>query len=153
MAYNSVLASVIAHADSAEQSPIDNFLSAVSILCKSENICSGVILKPRWIITSAECVKNHTNPDDLSIRYGSSIQNDVNRISVAVTKIVVHPDFDSVSLVNNIALVKTKEKIKFGDNVQPAEFPTNNTEENDTAYAIGWETTNEKVCFVNIRTI
>lgn len=150
MAYNSVLASVIAHGDSAEQSPIDNFLSAVSILCKSKNICSGVILNARWIITSAYCVKNYTNPDDLSVRYGSSNQNDVSRISVAVTKIIIHPDFDSVSLVNNIALVKVKEKIKFGDNVQPAKYPTNNTEEDETAYAIGWETTNGKVCFVII---
>lgn len=142
MASNYVAACVSAHVDSSERTPIENFLSAVSILDGTQNICSGVILNKRWIITSAHCLKK---TDNLYVRYGSNNQNDISRISIGVDKIVIHRDFDPVSLVNNVALVRVSADIKFCARVEQAKLPTTNTEEDDTAYAIGWEKTTEKV--------
>lgn len=144
MAAPYVAASVIAHKDSSSEST-SNFRSAASISHRLKNICSGVILNQRWIITSASCIQRHLNVTELLISYGSIDRNAATRSNVAAEQIVLHPNFNSVSLENNVALIKTKKNINFSVHVEPAKFPTNNTIEDEKAYAIGWEVTNEKV--------
>lgn len=140
-----VAASVIAHNDSSSESSMVNFRSAVSISYQSNAICSGVILNKRWIITSANCIQDHEHDMELLISYGSSNRNAADQTSVGSEQIILHPKFDSASLVNNVALIKTKSAINFNDNVEPAKLPTGNTFEDEKAYAIGWTIANEKV--------
>lgn len=140
-----VAASVIAHNDSSKETSMVNYRSAVSISYQSHDICSGVILNKRWIITSANCIQKYLNVTELLISYGSADRNASERINVGSEKMILHPKFDSVSLVNNVALIKTKNDIKFNDNVEPAKLPTYNTLEDEKAYAIGWTNKNEKV--------
>lgn len=142
-----VAASVIAaHNDSSHNSTVVNFQSAVSISYQSHNICSGIILNKRWIITSANCVqKHHLSIVEWRISYGSANRNADERSNVAVEQIILHPKFNSISLVNNVALIKTQHDIDFNDNVEPVKLPTANTLEDESAYAIGWTITNEKV--------
>lgn len=145
MAAPYVAASVIAHSDSSGESWTPNFRSTVSISHRSTNICSGVILNKRWIITSANCIQKHLNVTELLISYGSIDRNAAVRRNVPAEEIILHPNFNSVSLENNVALIKTKNDISFSDSVEPAKFPTNNTIEDEKAYAFGWKITNEKV--------
>lgn len=151
MSTSYVAASVIAHNDSSKETSMVNFRSAVSISYQSHNICSGIILNKRWIITSANCIQNHSNVTELNISYGSVDRNAVGRFNVGSEQIVVHPKFDSVSLVNNVALIKTKNDINFNDNVEPAKLPMSNTMEDERAYAIGWTNANEKVVLITFR--
>lgn len=150
MAASYVAASVIAHTDSSEESTIGNFRSAVSISYQSKAICSGVILNKRWVITSANCIQEHLNDEELLVSYGSTDRNAVDRTSVCSERIILHPEFDSVSLVNNVALIKTKNDIHFNENAEPAELPMSNTWEDEKAYAIGWTNANVKVFFGKI---
>lgn len=140
-----VAASVIAHTDSSEEASVVNFRSAVSISYQSHDICSGVVLNKRWIITSANCVQNHLNARELLIRYGSADRNATERISVASKKVVLHPKFDSISLVNNVALIKTQNDINFNASIEPAKLATSHTFEDEKAYAVGWTNVLEKV--------
>lgn len=133
-----VAASVIAHNDTSEEASMVNFRSAVSISYQSHDICSGVILNKRWIITSANCVQNLLNDTELLISYGSVDRNAAERTNVASEKIVLHPKFDSISLVNNVALIKTQDDINFNNGVEPAKLPTSNTFEDEKAYTVGW---------------
>lgn len=71
-----VQASVVAHRESTDRSPAENFLSAVTISFGSEHIGSGVILNKQWIITSARCVENHDASKHLRVQYGSHNRND-----------------------------------------------------------------------------
>lgn len=135
---------------SPKQKLVDSFLSAVSIASGPQNICSGIILNKRWIITSAHCLAKHTNPDELQVHYGSKNRNDVNRIRVDVEKIEIHPKYKRVPLINNVALIKTKDDIKFGAGVQPATLPTSEAREYEKVYAIGWNSADEEVCLDRI---
>lgn len=144
-AMGSVVHAVIAHNDSSNETSMVNFRSAVSISYQSHDICSGVILNKRWIITSANCIQNHLNITELLISYGSADRKSPERINVGLEKIILHPKFDSVSLVNNVALIKTKNDINFNSNAEPAKFPTKNTLEDEKAYAIGWTNADGKV--------
>lgn len=147
MAASYVAASVIAHNDSSNESSTVNFRSAASISYQSNAICSGVILNKQWIVTSASCIQKHLHDTELLISYGSTNRNAAGRTSIGSEQIILHPKFDSVSLVNNVALIKTKSAIKFNDNVEAAKLPFNNTLEDEKADAIGWISADEKVSF------
>lgn len=139
MAASAVAASVVFHFENAEHTPAEKFLSAVTIQSGSKHLCSGVILDERWIITTAHCIEKYTK-DQLQVKYyvnGHRFNN--------VEAIVLHPEYNHERLVNNVALIKVKTEIDFDVDVQPARLPTVETEEDELAYAIGWEKENENV--------
>lgn len=138
MGTSCVAASVIAHTDSSNEVSVLNFRSAVSISYQSHAICSGVILNKRWILTSANCIRDRLNTKELLISYGSVDRNGAERTNVVPEKVILHPKFDATSLVNNVALIKTKNEINFNGKVEPAKLPNNNTLEDEKAYAFGW---------------
>lgn len=143
---HAVLAAISAHNESSKETPLDSFASIVSIGLGSKEICSGVILNKRWIITSARCIEKNANPEELQVHYGSPNREDANRLNINVEKVEIHPKFERVSMVNNIALIKTKDDIKFNDKIRPATLATTDTQEDELAYAIGWNNVNEQVC-------
>lgn len=140
-----VAASVIGHNDSSNETSTVNFRSSASLLHRSKHICSGVILNKRWILTSANCIQMHLNVTELLISYGSTDRNAADRTDVSAEKIVMHPNFNSISLENNVALIRTKNDINFSDSIEPAKLPNKNTLEDENAYAIGWENGSEQV--------
>lgn len=143
---HAVLAAIIAHNESSEETPSDCFSSIVSIGLGPKEVCSGVILNKRWIITSARCIEKYTNPEELQVHYGSAQRNDANRMNVIVEKVEIHPKYERVSMVNNIALIKTKDDIELNAKIRPAKLATTDTQEDEMAYAIGWNNVNEPVC-------
>lgn len=44
------------------------------------------------------------------------------------TLLTVHPDFNNVTLENDIALLKLERPVEFSDNVQPVKLPARNSE-------------------------
>lgn len=147
MAGSYVAASVIAHSELSKQTPAEYFSSAVSILDGSNDICSGTILNKRWVITSANCIEKYKNVRNLQLLYGSDNRQDDKRLSVAVEKVQIHPEFNSETLVNNIALIKTQKNMKLSGDIEAVKLPTTETFEDDLAYAIGWKHTDERVRF------
>lgn len=143
-----VRAAVIAHRDSIERTPADNFLSAVTISFGKEHVGSGVILNKRWIITSARCLENYTTPKHLRIHFGSNDRNDMNQTIRKVEEIITHPSYKQQRLVNNVALLKVRADIEFGPMVQAAFLPTSETQEDELAYAIGWEKVDQMVGYL-----
>lgn len=141
-----VQASVIAHRESTDRSPAENFLSAVTILFGSEHIGSGVILNKQWIITSARCVENYNASKQLRVQYGSHNRNGGDQIQVE--QILAHPQYKQQRLVKNVALIKVKHDIELSSTVQAATLPTTETNEDELAYAIGWEKFNKLVSLV-----
>lgn len=152
MAASAVAASVVFHFENAEHTPAQNFLSAVAIVSGSKHICSGVILSHYWVITTAHCIEKYTK-EELQVRY----YNDGHQISSDVEAIVINPGYQHKRLINNIALIKVNTEFDFNAVVQPAKLPTVETEEDEPAYAIGWENVSRNVSkrnyFVLIKTV
>lgn len=72
-------------------------------------VCSAVLVSQQWLATAAHCVRKH-QPGDLKVRLG---EWDVSRDDefypfheANVRELVVHPEFQSHSLVNDIALLR-----------------------------------------------
>lgn len=139
MSASAVAASVIHHYESAENSTDTNFLSLAIIKSGHEYVCSGVVLNDQWVITAAHCIEKYTGSKEIKVYYGSHNQNDAQLISRNVEKIVIHSKYHQRLLINNVALVKVTPNIEFNATVQSIRLPTVETEEDESAYAIGWE--------------
>lgn len=81
-----------------------------------ENTCTGVILSPNWVLTSNCLEENNYNSSTGFIQYGNP---DLSKtLNVEIEEIITHPEFQIVNSsriykINDIALVKIKEPIKF----------------------------------------
>jgi len=112
--------------------------------------CSGVIVSPTTILTSASCVQG-------SKYY--AIQAGLNRVEdgrknplpsfiqeVSIDSWVVHPDFDvnrdnrGLTSLNDIALVKLKGSITYTNNIKAASLPAANAAiaDGSSIQAVGW---------------
>lgn len=134
MAASTIAASVVFHFETAEHTPAETFLSAVAIVSGSKYICSGVILDEHWVITTAHCVEKYTK-EELQV---SHLRNG-HRVISDIEVIEINPGYQQKRLINNVALIKIKSEFDFNNIVQPAKLPTVETEEDESAYAIGWQ--------------
>ncbi|CAF3924807.1 unnamed protein product [Rotaria sp. Silwood2] len=119
---------------------------AVSISINETFLCGGSILSSSWIITAAHCVENFIASQFIIYAGSTLVWSGTQNRSVA--QIIVHPSYDSVTYINDIALLRLASPLMMSDpNVSPIcvpsvsstilasdEFPTNGI----TVVAIGW---------------
>lgn len=104
-------------------------------------IGGGVILSDRLILTSAGAVKDYVeDPEKLSAVLGSPIFADHAAYVISIAEITTHPDFDEEHLLNDLAMLRTAEKIQFSEAVYPVAFPSHDSTNVNglTAVITGW---------------
>jgi secreted trypsin-like serine protease len=89
------------------------YIAALSRSSAGERVyfCTGALIAPRWILTAAHCLYNTRGAlitsDGLTAEVGARRLRDVPiQAQVPVARIVVHPDYDTRSQDNDIALVQ-----------------------------------------------
>ncbi|XP_026739095.1 trypsin, alkaline B-like [Trichoplusia ni] len=104
--------------------------------------CGSVILNNRHIMTAAHCTINHP-PGRFRVRTGSTFANSGGVVHI-VAVIFNHPNYNSVTLDNDIATMRTNNLIMFNTNTQPAAIagPNYNVADNQVVWAAGWGSTN-----------
>jgi hypothetical protein len=68
---------------------------------------------------------------------------DPNRVTVASSHVVPHPDFDPDTSVNAIGLVKLRMPVELSDYIQPIRLASTNLPNSAAPTAIGWGQTSD----------
>ncbi|KAF5269263.1 hypothetical protein FQR65_LT02564 [Abscondita terminalis] len=116
--------------------PITYFPSAVAIIDMKSNIhvCNGVAVSDRWVLTVAHCLTSCVEflCMNYGIRAGSTFSNRDGKV-YKITKIVIHPLYNSSTIENDLVLIKIDRMNNEGEI-----YITNVTQSSGQVY--GWET-------------
>ena len=104
----------IARIVNGEDALIGSWGWAVSIsLANGRFYCGGSILSSSWIITAAHCVEN-VSASSIIVYAGSNIYLSGSQ-NQTVSEIIVHSNYNSAKLVNDIALLRLSSPLDMND--------------------------------------
>ncbi|XP_052567595.1 serine protease grass-like [Culex pipiens pallens] len=102
-------------------------------LKSSSRSCLGSLISNRYVLTSGSCISsdssyqvllgeyNREQDPDCSLNDDSDCAPPVRTLDIEIT--IRHPQFNEVTLQNNIALIRLRQEIIFEDHIQPICLP------------------------------
>lgn len=95
----------------------------VPILINS-TLCSGSVIAGSWIVTAAHCV-NGASASRISVFAGvTNLSDRTGRSQLAVSSVIVHPEYNAQTFLNDIALIGLAAPIAPSADLQPIALPT-----------------------------
>ncbi|XP_043803031.1 chymotrypsin-1-like [Apis laboriosa] len=124
-----------------KDAPVGKFPYQVSLRKNKNHFCGGSIIDSRTILTAAHCVEGLSNLNGITVQAGTNQLNS-GGVSYLPQKVVAHSGFNSLSLVNDIALIRLNQDISFNNLIQPIKLASgSNTYEGSSCILSGWGTT------------
>ncbi|XP_013175875.1 PREDICTED: trypsin CFT-1-like [Papilio xuthus] len=115
-----------------------------SVVTTFWQVCGGTILNNRAILSAAHCFY-YTSAINWRIRVGSSYGNSGGDVHLT-SQIIMHPEYNDFTYVNDIAILRASTNFAFNNDVQPGSIagPNYNLIDNQVVWAIGWGATTFK---------
>uniref|UniRef100_A0ACB8EBN6 Uncharacterized protein n=1 Tax=Sphaerodactylus townsendi TaxID=933632 RepID=A0ACB8EBN6_9SAUR len=86
----------------------------------NKHIATGCILSEYWIVSVASSFQNRSQTFVVA---GATDLKSSRNITLPISTIFLHEDFDEITLAHNIALLKTASPLEFSETTQPICFP------------------------------
>ncbi|KAJ3652181.1 hypothetical protein Zmor_018169 [Zophobas morio] len=104
--------------------------------------CGGALISNLWLLTAGHCVRNGIR---FTIQLGSNTLNsqDFNRVTVRTNTSFLHPEFDDLTLQNDIGLIQLNEPVQFSDYISSIFLPSTDLQPDAAVYSIGWGQTDD----------
>ncbi|KAJ9596143.1 hypothetical protein L9F63_027234 [Diploptera punctata] len=115
---------------------ISNYPYMVSYEYEGGHHCGAAIISEYYVLTAAHCASG-SSLSQSKMRVGSSYIEEGGSLHQAIS-IIIHPQYDSHSMDNDIAIIKVTEPFVFGTNVQRITLITNSVPTGTPATVTGW---------------
>ncbi|XP_077290897.1 transmembrane protease serine 9-like [Arctopsyche grandis] len=105
----------------------------------SSNLCGGTLISEQWVMTTAHChLDKYTREYVKYVVLGNEDLDKYPEFIFNVIEKVIHPEYQPVSVYNDIGLLKMDKKVKYSEKIRPACLHVGNPVNDQKAVATGW---------------
>ncbi|XP_034566458.1 transmembrane protease serine 9 [Notolabrus celidotus] len=101
-----------------ETAPVGNWPWQASVQRGGGHICGGSLINSEWVVSAAHCFSSTSNIG-VSLGLQSLEGSNPNAVTRTVSQIIIHPDYNTTTLENDISLLKLSSPVNFNDFILP----------------------------------